>query len=299
MISPPNLKKGDKIAIAAPARKINEEEMIEDLKIINSYGYEVVYNSDLYAADNQFAGSDEHRARVIQMYLDDDDVRAILFARGGYGSARIIDDIDFSGMRNCPKWLAGYSDITVFLNHIVMNYGIETLHCSMPINFHSNTPESLDRLFNIMKGNRRGYTFKHQQLNRQGKVSGTLLGGNLSVLYSLLGSSSFPSTKNTIMFLEDLDEYLYHIDRMMVALRRSGKIEQLGGLIIGAMNNMNDNAIPFGKTAEEIISEAVSEFDFPVCFGFPAGHINNNLPLVIGADIQLKVNDNSSEITYV
>jgi muramoyltetrapeptide carboxypeptidase len=299
MISPPNLKKGDKIAIAAPARKISINELKGAFEIIKSYGLEVVFNDNLYSSDNQFAGNDDLRAIEIQSYINDESIKAILFARGGYGSVRIIDKIDFATLQKSPKWIAGYSDVTVFLNDIYNNYGIETLHSSMPINFTENSNESIKRLFDVLEGKRNGYEVKRHFLNKFGQASGNLVGGNLSVLYSILCSNSFPDTDKTILFLEDLDEYLYHIDRMMIALKRAGKFENLGGMIIGAMTDMNDNNVPFGKNAEEIIADIVSEYNFPVCFGFQAGHINNNLPLVIGAKIDLVVDSDISIIKYI
>ena len=256
-------------------------------------------NDNLYSSDNQFAGNDDLRAIEIQSYINDESIKAILFARGGYGSVRIIDKIDFATLQKSPKWIAGYSDVTVFLNDIYSNYGIETLHSSMPINFTENSNESIKRLFDVLEGKRNGYEVKSHFMNKFGQASGNLVGGNLSVLYSILCSNSFPDTDKTILFLEDLDEYLYHIDRMMIALKRAGKFENLGGMIIGAMTDMNDNNVPFGKNAEEIISDIVSEYDFPVCFGFQAGHINNNLPLVIGAKIDLVVDSDISIIKYI
>ncbi|NQU32660.1 MAG: LD-carboxypeptidase [Bacteroidetes bacterium] len=287
MICPPFLKKGDKIGIVAPARKISNDELIASFEIIRNYGYEPVYTVDLFASDNQYAGNDAIRALELQQMIDDDAIKAIMFARGGYGSVRIIDKIDFSKFVAVPKWLIGYSDITVFHSHVSRNFGIQTLHATMPINFNENVDTALESLFNELLGSPEILEFESNSLNKIGNTEGILTGGNLSVLYSLLGSCSFPETDGKILFLEDLDEYLYHIDRMMLGLKRAGKLENLAGLLIGGMTKMNDNDIPFGKTAEEIIREAVDEYDYPVYFGFPAGHIENNMALVMGREVSI------------
>ncbi len=288
MIYPPFLKKGDKIGIVAPARKITKDELMESFEIITNNGFEVVYTDSVFAEDNQFAGNDNHRAVDLQNMLNNRSIKAIMFARGGYGSVRIIDKLDFSKFILNPKWLVGYSDVTVFHNHIQQNYGIATLHATMPINFPNNTTESLQSMFGVLKGNSFEIKFGSSGINRIGNVNGIIVGGNLSVLYSLIGSSSFPETKGKILFLEDLDEYLYHIDRMMMGLKRAGKLNNIAGLLVGGMTKMNDNIIAFGKTAEEIIIDVVDEYDYPVYFGFPSGHMDNNMPIVIGSWASIK-----------
>ena len=296
MISPPILKKGDRIGIVAPARKIAERDLLVSFDIIRQNGYEVVFTDNLFAEENQFAGSDDLRANELQIMLDDDSVKAIMFARGGYGGVRIIDKIDFSKFVENPKWLIGYSDITVFHSHISRNFSIQTLHATMPINFNENDETALESLFNVLQGSLINVEFESNSFNRIGNTEGILTGGNLSVLYSLLGSCSFPETEGKILFLEDLDEYLYHIDRMMMGLKRAGKLDNLAGLLVGGMTKMNDNDIPFGKSAEEIIREAVEEYDYPVYFGFPAGHINNNMPLIIGRNACIKEDSKQAKI---
>jgi len=288
---PPSLKKGDKIGMVAPARKIAKNAIDDAIRVIEKFGFAVNYNDKLFSVFNQFAGDDQLRAEYFQEMLDDDEIKAIISVRGGYGSVRIIDKIDFNKFMDHPKWIIGYSDLTVFLNHVNKNHEVETLHASMPLSFKENTSEALSGLFDILEGDSPDYKVKGNSLNRQGNASGKLAGGNLSVLYSLMGSRSFPETNGTILFIEDLDEYLYHIDRMMMGMKRAGIFDKLAGLIVGGMTNMNDNEIPFGKTAEEIIHEVVSGFDFPVCYGFPAGHIDNNLPLIMGAEVTFEVSD--------
>ena len=297
MISPSFLKKGDKIGIVAPARKISKIELESSFEIIRNYGLDIVYTENLFAEKYQFAGSDNVRYADLQNMLDDTSVRAVFFARGGYGSVRIIDKLNFINFVSSPKWLVGYSDITVFHNHVNRNFGIQTLHASMPINFADNTKLALGSLFDVLFGKLSNYEFETSPLNRNGIANAELVGGNLSVLYSLLGSISFPETDGKILFLEDLDEYLYHVDRMMVGLKRAGKLSNLAGFVVGSMSSMNDNIIPFGKTAEEIILDTVSEFDFPVYFGFPAGHIDDNRALVMGRNV--KVGIDRGEFPYL
>ena len=287
MIIPPYLKKGDSIGIMAPARKITSEELLLAVQIIRNNGYNVVEGKHLFESDNQFAGSDEQRAADLQEMINNPEIKAVFFARGGYGCVRIIDMIDFSGMVKNPCWLAGCSDITTILNHVEKNFGIQTLHSTMPINFSNNTKEAIDSLFSILEGNSTEYNISDHYLNRKGNLSGQLVGGNLSVLYSMMGSISFPETENNILFIEDLDEYLYHIDRMMMALKRAGKLKNLQGLLVGAMTIMNDNTIPFGEGAEEVIRRIVEEYDYPVFFNIPSGHIDNNCALKIGGHVEI------------
>ncbi len=291
MIKPPPLVKGDKIGLTAPARKISHEELLPAVDIIRLKGFVPVYDERLFSADRQFAGNDKLRAVYLQHLLKDPEVKAIFSTRGGYGSVRIIDQLDFSKFEKNPKWLVGYSDFTVFHSHINRLYGIQTLHASMPLNFQENTEAALDGLFDVLQGKTLTYTWDEHLYNRHGTAEGILTGGNLSVLYSLLGSNSFPETEGKILFIEDLDEYLYHVDRMMMALKRAGILSGLKGLIVGGMTDMNDNEIPFGKTAEQIVREAVEKYSYPVCFNFPAGHINNNMPLIMGAKIKLEITE--------
>lgn len=288
MIKPPFLKKGDKIGIIAPARKISMAELQFAINVFDSWGLVPVYGKNLFGSNHQFSGTDRERAEDLQEMLDDNSVKAIISARGGYGTLRIIDDIDFSNFVKNPKWIIGYSDITVLHSHIHRNFGIETLHATMPINFSKNA-EALETMRRALFGENINYDIKTDTLNKNGNGEGELVGGNLSLLYALTGSKSDIETKGKILFLEDLDEYLYHLDRMMISLKRTGKLNELAGLIVGGMSDMKDNTIPFGKNAEEIISDAVKEFNYPVCFNFPAGHIDKNLALILGRNVRLSV----------
>ncbi|HSR17368.1 MAG TPA: LD-carboxypeptidase [Ignavibacteriaceae bacterium] len=294
MISPPYLKQGDTIAIIATARKVSNEEMRPAIKILTEWGLKVVEGKNLYKQQNQFAGSDSERLEDFQNALDDSTINAILFARGGYGTVRIIDKVDFSKFKKNPKWIIGYSDATVIHSHVHTHFGIETIHGPMAFNFPKSPDYILDSLKQILFGNSFKCQTSNFKLDRKGTAKGILTGGNLSLLYALNNSPSDIDTKNKILYIEDLDEYLYHIDRMMMSLKRSGKLKGLAGLIVGGMTEMKDNTIPFGKTAEEIIAEHVAEYDYPVCFNFPAGHIPNNHPLIFGREVELIVQEKVS-----
>jgi len=290
MITPAYLKKGDKIAIVSPARSITFEEVHPAIRFFQRHGLEVVLGSYVFNRQHQFAGSDEQRRRDFQHMLDDDSIRAIVCSRGGYGTMRILDDLDFTKFCAKPKWIVGYSDITVFHTHISRQFGIESLHAAMPVNIRDmQQDETLQTLVNALFGKKITYSYPMTALSREGHAEGVLTGGNLSILYSLMGSVSEPDTTGKILFLEDLDEYLYHIDRMMMNLKRAGKLTKLKGLIVGGMNRMNDNAIPYGSTANEIIADAVKTYKFPVCFDFPAGHQPTNLALIMGRKVSLNV----------
>lgn len=289
---PPPLKPGDKIAIAATARKITAHEIEYAVQLITNWGFEVVIPPDLFAQQNQLAGSDELRTAVFQSLLDDDEVKAILCARGGYGTLKMIDGIKWDNFKNNPKWIIGYSDITVLHNHVYQHTGIASIHGTMAFNI-THEPErqpAIQSLLNVLQGGEVSHPLQTHPLNREGNANGVLVGGNLSVLYSLMGSASFPDTNGKLLFLEDLDEYLYHIDRMITALKRASKLNNLAGLIVGGMTDMKDNPIPYGKTAEEIILEAAGEYDYPVYFGFEAGHIPNNLAIKMGAAAKITNN---------
>lgn len=287
-IRPPFLKKGDSVGIVAPARKISEEELLPSIKILESWGLNVTLGKHIYATCNQFAGDDDARCADFQAMLDNPDIKAIFSARGGYGAVRIIDKLDFSRFKQHPKWITGFSDVTVFHSHIHRHLGIETLHSTMPINFEKDA-ESLRLLNHALFGEPFAYNFPAMPLNKNGECKGILVGGNLSLLYALASTPSDIDTNGKILFLEDLDEYLYHIDRMMMQLKRSGKLAGLSGLLVGSFSEMKDNTVPFGKTAEEIIADAAKEYGYPVCFGFPAGHGLKNYPLFFGRRIALSV----------
>ena len=288
MISPQALEAGDTIAIISTARKISKKELEPAIQEITSRGFKVHLGKNLFKKDHQFSGTDAQRAEDLQCCLDSPHIKAILCARGGYGTVRIIDQIDFNKFKKSPKWVCGYSDVTVLHNKISA-LGIESLHSTMPINFATNTTASLNSLFDLLKGESTTYETGAHRFNKPGQAEGILTGGNLSMIYSQCGSDSSLRTDGAILFLEDLDEYLYHIDRMMCNLKRNGYFDKLSGVIIGSMTDMNDNTIPFGHTAEEIIHHHFADYNFPVCYGFPAGHIDHNRTLVLGRKVLLNV----------
>jgi muramoyltetrapeptide carboxypeptidase len=289
MITPPYLKKGDKIGIAASARKVSLNELEPAIAAFKSWGLEVVLGKNVFQSQDQFAGTDQERTQDLQTMLDDPSIKAIIGARGGYGTLRIIDQLDFDRFKKNPKWIVGFSDITVLHSHI-HNLNIETLHAKMLINFLKDERSS-ETLKRALLGELKHYEAPSHALNRKGIAQGELVGGNLSLLYALTGSVSDLDTGGKILFIEDLDEYLYHVDRMMMNLKRSGKLDSLAGLVVGGMSDMKDNKIPYGKNAEEIILDAVKEFDYPVCFHFPAGHVDTNLALYLGRNIGLEVGE--------
>ena len=287
------LKPGSKIAIAAPARMVTLDEMQYAINWLKGKCFVPVYDDRLFAQHYIFAGDDNFRAAVFQHYLDDEDIEAIWIARGGYGSIRIIDKLDFTQFLQHPKWIIGFSDGTVF--HGKLNrLGVPSLHAAMPFYFENKTPEAKHALFDALLGKSLQYEFPSHPLNKNGVMEGEIIGGNLSVLYGMMGSNTFPELDGKILFIEEVDEYIYHIDRMMHALKRAGKLENLKGLIVGGLTQIKDNSHPFGMTAEQVIAEAVAEYNYPLCFGFPAGHFDDNRPLFFGLESRIEVTEASS-----
>ena len=299
MVTPPKLQAGDTVAIVATARSVKEDELSNAKAFLEKSGLKVLIGSSIGPVENQFAGSDEIRSKDLQQMLDHPEVKAIWCAKGGYGTVRILDSLDFSIFLNNPKWIIGYSDITALHNH-VQGLGVESLHAQIALGLEHKTKETLASIKKVLfdEPYSISYTVEEENDNRIGEAEGELIGGNLSVLYSLIGSSSSPNTDGKILFIEDLDEYLYHIDRMMQNLKRNGMLKNLKGLIVGGMNDMNDNTIPFGKTAEEIIMETVSVYDYPVCFNFPAGHIEDNRALILGRNVTLAITEKSVSLIF-
>jgi len=296
MITPPYLKKYDKVAIVATARKVSHEELIPAIRIFESWGLEVVTGKNIYTEYNQFAGTDEERIAGMQEILDDPLIKAVFFARGGYGNIRIVDRIDFSGFLKNPTWIAGFSDVTVIHSHIHQCFGVETLHCTMPYSIYTfpAEKESCESMRKALFGEELVYSFQAGELSRKGSAEGLLTGGNLSIIYSLTGSISDIETHGKILFIEDVDEYLYHIDRMMMNLKRSGKLSRLSGLIVGNMTDMKDNEVKFGNDAYSIIADAVKGYGYPVWFGFPAGHAVVNHALILGRKVLMDISDNAT-----
>lgn len=298
MVTPPFLKYGDKVGLVATARKISAKELDDGVALLKSWGLVPVLGKTIGLEDNQYAGTDAQRAQDLQEMLDNTEIKAIWCARGGYGTVRIVDQLDFYKFVKYPKWIVGYSDVTVLHSHL-HKIGFKTIHGTMPVSLEDNTAFAKASLKKSLFGEKPNFSYNTtNKLNRAGTAKGKLIGGNLSILYSLCGSSSGLDTAGNILFIEDLDEYLYHIDRMILNLKRNGMLDHCAGMVVGGMTKMHDNRIPFGKTAQEIVMDAVKECDFPVAFDFPAGHVDDNRALILGSTITLEVDNNKTTITY-
>jgi len=293
-----NLQKGDKIAIVSTARKISIEELSYANTVFKKWGLEPIESPNLRAEHHQFCGTDLQRTQDLQWALDDNEIKAIICFRGGYGTVRILDNIDLTNFKKNPKWIVGYSDVTALHNLISSNTETPTLHATMPVNFKENTALTLDSLENALFGKSYKIETNHHHKNKLGTIKGKIVGGNLSMLYSLSGTRFDLDTSGKILFIEDLDEYLYHIDRIMWNLKLSGKLENLKALIVGGMTNMHDNTIPFGKNALEIIEEATKDYNYPICFDFPAGHLNDNRTLILNKECELVINEKGVILSF-
>lgn len=289
------------ILILATARSISTPQIQFAANLIQNK-WQFTTHIDTQTIDNQhnqFSGTVQQRLQSLQNAIDNPHLNALVIARGGYGTAQLLEQLNFEQFKKYPKWIIGYSDITALLNHTYQHTHMASLHGSMPVNFETNTPECLQVMYNTLIGKKLIYNnLPHHPLNINGTATGTLIGGNLSVLYSLIGSNSAVNLKNKILFLEDIDEYLYHLDRMLLNLHRSQKLKNLAGLIVGSFTNIKDNPIPFGTDAYNIIYQYVKAYNYPVYFGFEAGHIPNNNPLIIGKKATLCVNTQKTFLRY-
>ncbi|MXV13991.1 S66 peptidase family protein [Hufsiella ginkgonis] len=289
MILPPYLKPGDKVAITCPAKKL-PGDIKDAVQLLESWGLEVVLGETVTASWHQFAGTDEQRRADLQRFMDDASVSAIIAARGGYGTIRIVDHLDFIKFVRRPKWIVGFSDITVLHSHLQARFGIASVHGQMPLTVPDSTKPSLESLRKALFGENVGYEYTSSHPNRGGSASAELTGGNLTLLMVLNGSVSEVDFTGKILFLEDVGEQLYSVDRMLYHLDRAGKLSGLAGLIVGGFTSLKDDVnVPFGQTAEEIIAAIVEKYDYPVCFNFPAGHIDDNRALVLGKTAHLTV----------
>lgn len=289
---PPYLKKGETIAITCPAGYMAKEKAQICIKTLQQWGYEVLVGKTLGSkSKNYFSGTDEERLNEFQALLDEPTVKAILCGRGGYGVGKIIEQLNFKKFIKNPKWIIGFSDITVLHSHINRNYKIATLHAPMAAAFNDggNKNKYIQSLKNALEGKKINYACKPGKYNKTGTASGELVGGNLALLAHLVGTSSDIKTKNKILFLEDIGEQLYNIDRMLTQLKRSNKLDSLAGLIIGGFADLKDTDRPYGKNIYAILQEHLKEYTYPVCFDFPVSHEKENLALKIGAEYKLTV----------
>ncbi|WP_199120949.1 LD-carboxypeptidase [Pedobacter sp. ASV28] len=294
---PAYLKKGDKIAIVCPAKKL-PASIDQGIAVLQEWGLEVVLGKTITASYHQFAGSDELRATDLQQYLDDPSIKAIIAGRGGYGTIRIIDKLNFTRFNENPKWLIGFSDITILLSHALAKLNTQSIHGQMPYTFADSTPEALESLRKALFGLPNNYTYQSDFKGRYGETKGVLIGGNLSLLIAVEGSESEMDYTDKILFIEDVGEHEYSIDRMMRILYRNGKLARLKGLIVGAFNEIEEEKIPFGQTPEEVIWELVAQYDYPVCFHFPTGHIADNRAMVLGKTVSLTVENHNVQLKY-
>jgi muramoyltetrapeptide carboxypeptidase len=290
---PSYLKIGDTIAITCPAGYMAAEKITTCVKILQQQGYKVIVSKKTIGSNSKtyFSATDDVRRAELQKYLDDKNVNAILCGRGGYGVGRIIDKLDFTKFAASPKWLIGFSDITLLHSHINKNYGIATMHASMAAAFDytAASKENIETLLFALQGNKIDYVVAPHKQNKLGNVKGQLVGGNLSLLANAIGTASDINTKNKILCIEDIGEYLYSSDRMLHQLKRAGKFAGLKALLVGDFSDMKDTERPFGKTIYEIIKDVVAEYNYPVVYGFPLGHADNNLALKFGINYSLQV----------
>ncbi|MFY7671210.1 S66 peptidase family protein [Tenacibaculum sp. MEBiC06402] len=301
LTTPPYLKKGDTIAIVAPAGILkNREQVIDDAKkLVESWGLKVVLGKHVFTQANHFAGTDEQRCQDFQEALDNPKIKAIWSARGGYGSVRILDKLDFTKFKEQPKWIIGYSDITAFHNH-VHNLGIETLHAMMGTSVQDkpeDIPETIETFRKVLFGEQLQYTIKSSKFNKKGAAEGVLVGGNIAILASMLGSDSQINTDGKILFIEEIGEYKYAIDRMLQSLKRAGYFNKVKGVIVGDMTKIRKNTTPWGTSIEQLILDIVPD-DIPVLFGFPAGHESDNRALLMGREVKLFIGDKSSSVSF-
>ena len=298
MIIPPFLKAGDTVALVCTARKFFPEDAISAIDLLESWGLNVKLGATIGLDNFQLGGTDSERAADFQAQLDDISVKAIWCARGGYGTVRIIDSLDFTKLKKHPKWIMGFSDVTVLHSQLNVER-VASLHSIMPFTVPNAPEEVKETLRKALFGETLSYSIPSKSYDVKGVASGELVGGNISILYSLLGSKSAIDTKDKILFIEDLDEYLYHIDRMIYNLKRNGYFEQVKGIIVGSMTDMHDNEIPFGQNEVQIITEIAKDFSIPIAFQFPAGHQSDNRTLILGKQVHFEVNEKEVKLQFI
>ncbi len=297
MIIPPFLKAGDTVALVCTARKFFPEDAKPAIDLLESWGLKVKLGATIGLDNFQLGGTDSQRAADFQAQLDDENVKAIWCARGGYGTVRIIDSLDFTNFKQHPKWIMGFSDVTVLHSQLNVER-VASLHSIMPFTVPTAPEEVKETLRKVLFGESISYSIPSKNYDVKGTASGELVGGNISILYSLLGSKSSIDTKDKILFIEDLDEYLYHIDRMMYNLKRNGYFEHVKGIIVGSMTDMHDNEIPFGQNEVQIITEIAKDLSIPIAFQFPAGHQKDNRTLILGKQVHFEVNEKEIKLIF-
>jgi muramoyltetrapeptide carboxypeptidase len=294
MIIPPYLQKGSTIGITCPAGAVNSEEMQPMFAQLEAWGFNLKIGKTIGTSFNKFSATDADRLADLQSLLDDDAIEAVFFGRGGYGVVRILDQIDFTQFKQKPKWLLGYSDITAFHSHLNNQMKISSIHAHMGGGYKPNDFDALSTqsIFDVITGKPIHYVIPAHAMNRVGVAKGELVGGNLALLSDLVGTDSDIHTQGKILFIEDIGEYKYNIDRMLWQLLRAGKLSHLAGLIVGGFTDTQDNPVPFGMTEYEIVWEKIKDFSYPVCFDFPVGHQARNMALKVGMQYQLAIENN-------
>ena len=294
---PQPLVAGDLIYITAPAKAIEKEHVDFAVSFFENAGFKVLVSKNCLGQHHYFSGTDEERLEDLQYGIDHPEVKAIVCARGGYGCVRIVDRIQWASMLREPKWMVGFSDVTVFHQHL-QRFNLPSIHGSMVLNFKDNTQEALTTLLSALKGE--SFSLSATSIhNKPGQAEGTLIGGNLSIVYSLIGTNNQPDYSDKILFVEDLAEHLYHIDRMFYALNKSGILDKISGLVVGGMTDLEDTATPFGMSVEEIILAHFQFRNIPIAFGFPAGHLNDNRALILGKKVRFNVEGTTSELRFL
>ncbi|WP_066223294.1 S66 peptidase family protein [Formosa haliotis] len=302
-IKPPYLKVGDTVAIVAPSGvlKNKEGEVNRAKALLKSWGLHAVVGKHVFTQHGHFAGSDKQRAADFQEALDDPKVKAIWCARGGYGTVRMMDLLDYTKFKAQPKWVIGYSDITGLHNQI-HNLGYQSLHAMMCSSLPQNLddiPETISSFKDAIFGTPLSYNLAGSSYNKTGTVIAPLTGGNLTLLHTMLGSETSIDTAGEILFIEEIGEYAYHIDRMLQSLKRAGYFEQCKGILVGDMSKVRKNTTNFGRTIDEIILDVVAEYDFPVAFNMPAGHEKDNRAMYLGRMVELKVTKDGSILRFL
>jgi muramoyltetrapeptide carboxypeptidase len=290
---PPYLRKGDTVGLICPAGFMAKDRTDTCVEVLKQWGFQVKLGKTVGHQHHYFSGTDDERLEDLQQMIDDPEVHAILCARGGYGTSRIIDRVKWTLFQEHPKWIVGYSDITVLHNHLEKHLGIASLHAPMAGAFaEANGVDEFTITLNwALSGDYLEYQAPVHALNRFGNTEGKLIGGNLSLVAHLIGTQSMPDTNGAILFLEDVGEYLYNVDRMLLQLHRADKLKPLAGIIFGSFTDMKDTVIPFGKSLEEILFERIQHYTFPVAFNFPAGHSAENVALRMGMVHSLSVTE--------
>ena len=302
MIQPPYLKAGDTVAIVAPSGllKNREREVQQAVALLKSWGLNVMVGKHVFRKANHFAGTDEERCEDFQNALDDPKISAIWCARGGYGTVRILDKLDYTKFKENPKWIVGYSDITALHNQVHIE-GYQSLHALMCVSLTKDLSEiqdAVETFKSALLGSPSNYTLEASEYNKVGQVSGELVGGNLTILHTMLGSETSIDTSGKILFIEEIGEYKYHIDRMLQSLKRAGYFKNCKGVLVGGMSKMRKNTTLWGASVEQLILDALSEYDFPIAFNMPAGHEKDNRALIFGKTITLNVSKDGTNLIY-